>query len=169
MERVRLSSGVEVVIRPLRADDGERLRAAYERLSPETKYRRFLVPKPHLSSTDVRYLVDVDAINHVALVATAAEDPERIVAVGRFVRLADDPAAAELAVVVGERFQGEGLGSMLLERLAQAALARGITRLRATMLAENIPAHRLASRLAVSNVRERRVSEVDEIEVDLAA
>src|SRR2546421_2914393 len=131
MEGVRLASGTEVVIRPMRADDGDRLRAAYERLSAQTKYRRFLAPKPSLSKADVRYLVEVDGSSHVALVATAADDPERIVAVGRFVRLAEDPQTAEVAIVVGDRFQGEGLGSELLERLAEAARRSGIDRLQA--------------------------------------
>jgi RimJ/RimL family protein N-acetyltransferase len=169
MDRVRLANGTEVVIRPLRADDGERLRAAYERLSPETKYRRFLAPKPHLSSADVRYLVQVDGRNHVGLVATPVHTPDRIIAVGRFVRLAEDPEAAELAIVVGDAFQGEGLGGELLERLAREAVACGVSRLRATMLADNVPAHRLVSRLAINGVDERHVDEVDEIEVDLAA
>src|SRR5438067_968824 len=114
------------MIRPIAADDGPRLRAAYDRLSPESKYRRFLAPKPHLTNSEARYLVQIDGRDHVALVATAAADPERILGVARFVRLPEDPTRAEVAVVVGDRFQQEGLGTALLARLTEAAAARGI-------------------------------------------
>jgi RimJ/RimL family protein N-acetyltransferase len=169
MECLRLANGTEMVIRPMRSEDGDRLQAGYERLSPETKYKRFLAPKPHLSSSDVRYLVGVDGAHHFALVATPVSDPERIVAVGRFVRIEELPQTAEVAIVVGDEFQGEGLGSALLERLANAALERGIRRLQATVLADNLPAHRLVRHLPLQHMRERHVEAIDEIEVELAA
>lgn len=147
MDMVQLRNGAEVEIRPIRADDGHRLEAAYERLSPQSQYSRFLAPKPYLSPSEIRYLVDVDQDSHVALVATPAGHPESIVAVARFVRLADDPAAAEFAVVVGDPWQRQGLASEMLSRLALEARRHGIERLRATMLAGNQPAHRLMRRL----------------------
>jgi RimJ/RimL family protein N-acetyltransferase len=164
---VLLRDGTNVEIRPIRPDDRQRLRAAYERLSPASKYRRFLAPKPHLSSRDVDYLVAIDGADHVALVATLAEDPERIVGVGRFVRLPEAPDAAEVAVVVGDTIQGEGLGGELLDRLALEARARGIGKLRATMLADNAAAHGLLHHLP-GRIRERNRREIDEIEVELA-
>jgi GNAT superfamily N-acetyltransferase len=166
VETITLQSGQRVVIRPIRADDGSRLKLAYDQLSPQTKYRRFLAVKPRLTEGDVRYLTSADGNDHVALLATPAEDPKLIIAVARFVRLADDPAAAELAIVVGDRYQGEGLGTALLERLADAALARGIVRLKATVLADNVPVHRL---LRHGLARERHLGPIDEVEVELAA
>lgn len=168
VESVRLRSGRDIVIRPIRPSDGPALKAAHDRLSPQTTYRRFLAPKPHLSSADARYLVDIDGQDHVAFVAVPSDDPQRIVAVARFVRLPEDPAAAEFAIVVGDRFQEDGLGSALVNRLAEAARERGITRFRATLLAENAPAHRLVRGIAGDVTRERHAGPVDEIEVDLA-
>lgn len=169
MERVRLHSGREVLIRPIGPGDGPALSAAYERLSPESKYRRFLAPKPHLSNADTQYLVQVDGLDHVALVATPPDDADSILGAARFVRLPEDPHAAEFAIVVADAVQQEGLGSELLSRLASAAQERGISRFRATLLAENGPAHRLVRGIAGDVARERHDGPVDEIEVELAS
>jgi len=166
VEIVTLPNGRRVTIRPIRADDGPRLSLAYDHLSPQTKYRRFLAVKPRLTEGDVRYLTSVDGSDHVALVASPVDDPKLIIAVARFVRLAEDPGAAELAIVVGDPYQGEGLGTELLGRLAKAAVARGISRLKATVLADNVPVHRL---LRHGVAHERHLGPVDEVEVELAA
>jgi RimJ/RimL family protein N-acetyltransferase len=166
VEIIALPSGRRVGIRPIRADDGPPLQAGYDRLSPQTKYRRFLAVKPRLTEADLAYLTGADGTDHVALVATPAEDPGRIIAVGRFVRLVEEPSTAELAIVVGDPYQGEGLGTELLGRLADAALTRGIARLKATVLADNVPVHRL---LRHGVARERHLGPIDEVEVELAA
>jgi RimJ/RimL family protein N-acetyltransferase len=166
-ERITLKSGRTVFIRPISPEDGPRLRAAYDRLSPESKYRRFLAPKPHLSTSETRYLVHIDGRDHVALVATPAEDQDLIIAVARFVRLDENPTQAEFAVVVGDPFQQEGLATALMERLGPMAARRGITSFRATMLAENTAAHRLVRGFATTPTAERHLGSVNEIEVEL--
>src|SRR5664280_1691911 len=94
-----LHDGTPVEIREIRADDGDRLRASHARLSPESRYRRFLGAKPTLSESDARYLVSVDGSDHVAYVATTTVNGREgeIVAVARFIRLADAPSTAEFA------------------------------------------------------------------------
>ncbi len=168
MDNVRLRSGREVTVRPIRADDGPRLNAAYDRLSPESKYARFLAAKPHLSAADTRYLVQVDGRDHVALLATPSGDPHTILGVARFVRLPEEPTSAEFAVVIGDRFQHEGLATELIKRLADAALQRGVLRFRATMLATNVPAHGLVRGIAGHAATERRAGSVHEVEFELA-
>ncbi len=168
MDVVRLTHGTEAAIRPIRPDDGPRLSAAYDRLSPEARYRRFLGAKPQLKAAEVEYLVNVDGANHIALIATLVDHPERIIGVARCVRLQEDPRAAEFAVVIGDPWQREGLASELLTRLVQAAAVQGIDRLRATMLADNEPAHRLMRRLGHPQTLCRRGT-INEVEVDLAA
>lgn len=133
------------VIRPIRPDDRERLRRAHARLSPQSRYRRFLAAKPQLSGSDARYLVDVDGWDHFALVAT---DGDEIVGVARFVRLPGRPRDAEFAIVVTDERQGGGLGRALLERLVAAATARGVDRLHATALAENAAIRALVASFA---------------------
>ena len=170
METLALRSGKLVTIRPIRPDDGPRLTVAYDNLSQESKYRRFLAAKPHLTSADTRYLVNVDGVNHIALVAIAADDPELILGVARFVRHDEDPGVAELAVVVGDPFQREGLATALVARLAAAAHDVGVRRFRGTMLADNVAADRLVRGAAAGGaIRARSLGPVKELEIDLAA
>lgn len=166
---VTLNSGRQVAIRPIAPGDGPALSAAYDRLSDETKYRRFMAVKPHLSGTDLRYLTNIDGARHVALVATEVDRPNQILAVARFVRLADDPETAEFAIVVGDPYQGDGMGSALMRRLADAAVSCGVKRLLGTMLANNTAAHKLTRRLAGELAHERHFGPVDELEVELAS
>ncbi len=153
-----LPSGTPVVLRPIRPQDKAALADGLARLSPETVYRRFLQPKPRLSAAELRYLTEVDGIDHVALVAELAcgPHPRPVVAVGRWVRLADRPHDAEIAVVVGDALQGQGLGTALARALADLARERGITRFTATMLAGNEPARRMLA--AITGPASSRVS-----------
>ena len=132
-----------LLFRHIRPDDKGRLSVALSRLSPESQRRRFLMPKPRFSSSELRYLTEIDGFDHVAIVAVLEDDPESIVAVARFVRLTDDPATAEAAIVVGDPWQGRGLGRELGLRLADEARARGVRRFTATLLGDNLAAHRL--------------------------
>lgn len=157
-----------MTIRPIQADDTGRLRLSHERLSPESRYRRFMSSKPHLTGADARYLVDIDGCHHYALVATVAEpEGEAIIAVARFVREPQDPRTAEFAIVVGDEWQRQGLGGELLGRLADAAVTRGVERFRATMLSDNVPIHRLVQRLAGQITHRSRSGNVSEVEFEL--
>jgi RimJ/RimL family protein N-acetyltransferase len=163
-----LNDGRKVAIRPIGPDDHERLRASHARLSPESRYRRFLGTKPELTSADARYLVEIDGSDHLALVATLPDEPgEPIVAVARYIRLPHDPAAAEFAIVVGDDYQRQGLAGELMTRLADAAVARGIKRFRATMLADNIAIQRVTANLAAGPLKQRQLGSVSEVEIEL--
>src|SRR5215210_6981539 len=136
------------MIRPIRPDDKDRLALALSRLSQETIRRRFLAAKPRLSTSELRYLTEVDGDRHIALVAVLAADPEAIVGVARCVRLPADAETAEMAIVVGDTFQRQGLGRALALALADAARAAGVRRFARTMLAENRAAQRLMRTIA---------------------
>lgn len=170
MDTYTLKDGRQVGIRPIGPDDHERLRASHARLSPESRYRRFLATKPELTPGDARYLVEIDGSDHLALVATLPEEPgEPIVAVARYIRLPHDPAAAEYAVVVSDDYQRQGLASELMTRLAQAAAARGVKRFRATMLADNAAIHRVTAKLAAGPLKRHQLDSMSEVEIELAA
>lgn len=136
----RLADNTIVFLREIRADDKQRLADGMGHLSEESIRRRFLGPKPALSTAELRYLTEVDGVDHYAIVAVPAGEEEQIVAVARFVRLADDSDAAEAAIVVCDDLQGKGLGSLLARRLTDAARERGIARLTASISSENRPA-----------------------------
>ena len=144
----RLANGQQVFIRPIRPEDKEQLQEGLKQLSLETVHRRFLAAKPRFSSAELRYLTEIDGFDHVAVVAVLADDPDAFVGVGRFVRLREDPRTAEVAIVVGDSFQGQGLGRALGRRLADEALERGVERFTATLLGENVAAHRLMASIA---------------------
>jgi RimJ/RimL family protein N-acetyltransferase len=166
----RLPDGAPVLIRPIRADDKRMLTDGLRRLSDESVHRRFLTPKRSFSRTELRYLTEVDGRDHVALVAEHPSGPaRRLIAVARFVRLAEDPDAAEVAITVADDWQGRGLGSLLSEQLAHSARNRGIRRFTATMAADNVPAHRLMARLTDELQQHHVGSGVDELVLDIAA
>ena len=139
-------------------------------LSSESVQRRFLTPKRSFSRAELRYLTEVDGRDHVALVAEYPGDPgRRLIAVGRFVRLQDDPEAAEVAIVVADDWHRRGLGSLLAEQLAERARGLGIRRFTATMAADNVAAHRLMTKLT-SHLEQRHVGAgVSELVLELAA
>ena len=145
---VGLDNGVRVRIRPIRPDDGALLADGLERLSRDSAYQRFLSPKHALSAGERRYLTEVDFRDHVALVAVRPEAPGELVGVGRWIRLRDEPDAAEIAFVVSDALQRQGLGTALAEALADAARDRGVRRFVATMLPDNVAARRLFARVA---------------------
>ena len=101
----RLPDGSQILIRPIRADDKLMLEQGLHNLSETSVQRRFLTPKPSFSRAELRYLTEVDGRNHVALVAERPTGAARVlIAVARYVRLPDDPEAAEVAVVVADHW-----------------------------------------------------------------
>jgi protein lysine acetyltransferase len=165
---LRLHNGTEVTIRPIRPDDKALLAAAVERLSPRSARMRFLAPKTRLTTAEQRYLTEIDFIDHYALVAIQANDPRPLVGVGRWVRDTDDPQAAEIALLVSDRFQRQGLGIALGKALKDAARARGIRRFTGVTLAENEAALRLLAHLS-NSLRTRVEGATYELVADLAA
>ena len=162
--RLILRDGTTAQIRPARPKDCEALRAFFERLSPESRRRRFFSvspPRPELLTT---LCDDSDPQSALTLVVIRAEEGEsRIVATGSY--LAKNDSTAEVAFAVDDALHGKGLGTLLLERLALLAVRNGFTRFWAVTHADN-QAMRDVFRESGFTVEERL--EGGEIEVDLA-
>jgi RimJ/RimL family protein N-acetyltransferase len=124
-------------VRPIRAEDKDALAAGLDRLSIESRYRRFLRPVSHLSERELRYLTEIDYTNHFAWVAADPEDDMRGYGVARYVRDPKDPEIAEAAVAVVDDQQGKGLGTILMRLLVATALENGITTFRGWVLGDN--------------------------------
>jgi protein lysine acetyltransferase len=152
---VSLQNGQRFHLRPIRPEDKDALVEALHHLSEDTVYKRFLSPKPDFTSAELRYLTELDGHDHYALVAVPVGRPTEIHAVGRFVRLREEPATAEVAVVVGDELQGMGLGTQLGLALADAARERGVRQFTATILGQNVAAQRLMHSIS-ARVREGR-------------
>lgn len=130
-----LDDGTAVMLRPIRPDDEPRLERLFHRLSALTVYRRFHTPVTRMTGRTLAYLVNVDYVDRLAIVAVIDDD---IVGVARYDRLAGGDEA-EVAVTVEDAWQGRGLGTRLLWRLSAAARERGIAAFRATVQGENRP------------------------------
>lgn len=162
---VQLRSGHRVVLRPLRPTDRAGLAHAFAQLSETSRYRRFFTASPRLSEETLALLLDVDHVDHEALVAVAARTGE-LVGVARFVRDRTEPDTAEVAVTVVDAWQNRGLGTVLLDTLSRRATQVGIRHFTAEILAENRPMLTLARQLG--EVRTERSGATVAARIDLA-
>jgi GNAT superfamily N-acetyltransferase len=131
---LELADGSRITVRQIRVEDRTRLVKGFERLSAESRRRRFFTPASELSEAQLDYLTNVDHHNHEALVAFDVAGGE-VIGVARWVRTA--PEEAEPAIVVADAWQRKGLGRRLLALLRERARDEGITRFVAPVLAEN--------------------------------
>ncbi len=146
---VRLRDGAEVLIRQVRCGDAALLADGFTRLSAESRWLRFLTGKPSLTPAELRYFTDIDHHGHEALGALDPVD-RRGLGVARYIRNAEDPAGAELAVTVIDEWQGRGLGSELLNRLADRARQEGIRHFTALVAADNAPVRGLLKEIRIT-------------------
>jgi RimJ/RimL family protein N-acetyltransferase len=141
-----LADGTSLEVRALEGSDRDGLRALFARLSPESRHRRFLSPKPHLSERELTYLTDVDHVDHEALVALDPCDGS-IVAVARYARVRAGLPVADVAMVVADDMQRMGIGTRLGRLLVARARANCFDRLVADTFSDNHPARALMRRL----------------------
>lgn len=129
--RICLRGGSTVLVRPVRAEDEPQLRGFLEHLCPTARRLRFFS-----AAIDVRaaaHRAAEPAADACGLLALAGDG--KIVGHALYVRIG--PSLAEVAVEVADRVHGEGLGTILIGRLAEIAERRGITRFVAEVLSEN--------------------------------
>jgi len=132
-----LSDGSAVLIRQVRSSDAPLLADGFARLSATSRRMRFMGVKKELSAAELRYFTDVDHHDHEALVAFDRAGGHGA-GIARYIRDADDPQAAEIAVTIIDDWQGRGLGTELLARLSDRACREGIRRFTALADADNV-------------------------------
>ena len=141
----RLRNGRQIELRALRADDEADMLAAIARTSTESLQRRFFVVKRGFSQKEIDFFMNIDFSNHVAIVALADEEGRpTIVGGGRYV--VGEPGRAEVAFVVIDGYQGQGLGAHLMRHLAGIARDAGLTELTAEVLPENTAMRKVFSK-----------------------
>ena len=156
--------GRGVSIRHIEPQDATLLVDLFHRLSPETRRLRFFAPRNNVPDEivwrEARAGANIDPLVEAALIATLPEEgQERAVGVARMVRSPDEPATAEVALVVRDDFQGEGLGALLFDLLLQVALVQGIRRLVAITLAENGAMRQLVRKAGLPFTSQTRLGE----------
>jgi len=135
-----LRSGLAVTVRSVRPDDRERIATAFRNLDKASVYTRMFSYKAALSDSELDRMVNVDPRREVALVVTTgAGADETIIATARYIELEPQAGkrAAEVAFVVEEDYQGQGIAGRLLGALARRARANGVERFEAEVLTEN--------------------------------
>ena len=129
----RLDGGLRVRLRLTRPSDAGRIRDFLERLSPETRQRRFLSPMPRVPGSVVDHFTFYDPRERLVIAATApGTGGEEIVGLGDVSFLST--GVAEIGLVVEEEHQSRGIGRLIAEAIASLALSRGAIRLKAEML-----------------------------------
>jgi len=131
-----LRDGRRVAIRALRQDDRAELLAAVGRTSLESLYRRFFYVKRGFTEQETAYFLNIDFVDHVALVAVV-EEASRPVIVGGARYIVLQPGKAEVAFTVIDQYQGQGIGAALMRHLAGIARGAGLRELIADVLPEN--------------------------------
>ena len=145
-EAIRLRDGAQVMIRPIEPEDAGEFRRGLKHLSAMTAYRRF---REHITDVDQAELERLTRIDHVRHEALAAIGPDgSLIGVARYVCDPKDASQAEVTYVVADAWQRRGVGSVLLDRLAQRALAAGVDRFIATTLGTDYRARRILLRVA---------------------
>ncbi len=139
MQLSTLPNGERVVFRPIAPEDKGRLQAGLSQLSDESRYLRFFSPIDHFTERQLRYLTEIDYVNHFAWVAILPDHEEgEGIGVARWIRLKDDPGIAEGAVTVVDAYQGQGVGKTLLWLAAYTAIERGIRAFQMWTLGDNV-------------------------------
>ena len=131
-----LPDGRRVEIRALKPGDEAEFVAAVDRVSAQSLYRRFFGVKRSFSDAEKAFFLNVDFVNHVALVAVV-ENGKRALIVGGGRYVVVQPGTAEVAFVVTDEFQGQGIGTRLMRHLVALARAAGLKTLIAEVLSEN--------------------------------
>jgi RimJ/RimL family protein N-acetyltransferase len=146
-----LPDGARLTSRRIRPGDKPALARFFGRLSDESKRRRFLAPKPKLSTRDLAFFTEIDHDRHVALVAL--DHRGEIVAVARYATWHGHHDRAEVAFAVADGWHGRGLGSALADRLVEHARRAGLAVLTASTLSDNRASHALLRRLGFTPLR----------------
>ncbi len=164
---VVLRDGSHVRVRQGHRSDRKLLLRGFERLSPESRYRRFLAPMPEMTEAMVCYFTEVDHYDHESIIALEEETGEAI-GVVRYVRSTERPDAAEFAVTVIDAWQRRGVGTLLLEVISARARAEGVTSFTALMLASNQEMMEVLNGLGPVRIVDRDAGTV-EIEMSIPA
>jgi RimJ/RimL family protein N-acetyltransferase len=150
--REQLRDGRPIEIRAQRPDDEADMLAAVARTASQSLYRRFFATRRGFSDKEKAFFMHIDFVNHVALVVEIDEGTRRaIIGGGRYIVTA--PGEAEVAFIVVDAYQGQGIGALLTRHLVGLARAAGLKQLAADVLPENMPMRRVLDKFGFRATR----------------
>ena len=156
-----LRDGRRIEIRALKPEDRDGMVAAFGRASAQSLQRRFFSARRTLTEKEIAFFLNVDFVDHVALVAAAEEGGKpTVVGGGRYIVV--EPGRAEIAFAVLDQYQGQGIGAALMRHLLALARRAGLKELVAEVLPENAPMLKVLKRcgLPMTTKREAEVVHV---------
>ncbi|MGD9366186.1 MAG: bifunctional acetate--CoA ligase family protein/GNAT family N-acetyltransferase [Desulfobacteraceae bacterium] len=159
-------SGLNILIRPIRPEDAQLFAELFKALSPTTIYYRFFTYMKSLSPEMLARMTQIDYDREMALVAIdRSADREQMLGAARII--ADpDGRKAEFSVLVGDPWQGKGIGAKLLEHLLYIARQRNIEHIWGCVLKENVTMLRLGKKAGFATCFNRE-EDVYDLTIDL--
>jgi acetyltransferase len=161
-EHTRTGLGIDVFLRPIRPEDAPLLVGLFESLSPRSVYLRFFSPMKRLPPSMLALFTQIDYDRHIALVAMS-ESKEEMLGVARII-YGRDLKEAEFSVVVGDQWQGKGIGAALLQRCLSIARDQGLEKVTGFVLAENTQMLALGKKMGFKS---KKVMGANEYELSL--
>lgn len=133
----KLPSGEEILIRPIRPEDGELERRFVRGLSSETKYFRFMQMLQELTPAMLERFTQIDYDREMAFLASVQKDGEEVeIGITRY-SINPDAETCEFAIVVTDDWQGRGVGTVLMQSLMDEAKTKQIKKIEGQVLTGN--------------------------------
>ena len=129
--------GIPCRLQELAGSDPERLKAAYEALSEQSVYLRFMRAKQPVTAEQLAFFLDYPRVPQIGLLLT--DEQGRPLAMAQSIRRRLHPDRAEFSCIVADHFQHRGAGRRLLLALALLARGEGIREWTAKVLEQNRP------------------------------
>ncbi|MBV8762906.1 MAG: GNAT family N-acetyltransferase [Deltaproteobacteria bacterium] len=119
----------------MRRSDREAIRSVFARMSPESVRHRFFVAKRELLASDLTWLDELGKSAMALAGVVRRRGREEVLGIARYARTSAD--SAEIAFDIADAHHGRGLGTLLLEQLAEIARGQGITKFHAFVESDN--------------------------------
>lgn len=167
-ERMRLPNGREVLIRPIRPEDADPIRASFSLLQPEEVRQRFLYALKELTPDQAERMTRINPKNEFALVAAEPLPPgEALVGAVARISVEDGARDAEFAILVSHYVAGMGLGRYLMTRLVKWARGKKLDRVFGDVFEANQPMLALAESLGFERVVQQDAPGLVRVTLDL--
>ncbi len=162
----RLKDQTCVELRLIGPQDRKRYLKGFSRISSRTNINRFHTFKTGFTENELSYLLDIDNMHHLAIGAINCKKNDLGIGLARYIRQADQPDRAEVAIIVIDEYQGRGLGKLLYHKLIDKALENGIVTLNNVVMKDNRAMLHILKQMGAQQVSE--TEQVYELELQLS-
>jgi RimJ/RimL family protein N-acetyltransferase len=158
-------SGLEILLRPVKISDEHLLKDFFYALSDTSLYRRFISMRKDMPHERLQEFVVIDYTKELVILATIQKDEgvEEVVGIGQY-GIDERTNTAEVAFVVRDDYQGQGIGTELLAYLTYLAKRQGLHGFTAEVLEENRPMLHLFEKMGF-DIEKRRSEGVYELKM----